>query len=111
MFYPAEVKRLELQNRALRDALLARRAMEPQHSREDHECDECVMLAEIVAGEVLSEMKQTEKRKCEHEWSHIEDYHFFCAKCKTTADLCGTCSTEKTTTREGGLVCLKCHPQ
>lgn len=30
--------------RALKDALVARRAKEPEHSREDHECPECVML-------------------------------------------------------------------
>lgn len=57
------------------------------------------------------DMKADLKRICEHEWSHIEDYHFFCAKCKATADLCGKCSTEKTATRAGGLVCLKCNPQ
>lgn len=32
-------------NRALYDLLLARRAMEPKHSRYDHECDECIVLA------------------------------------------------------------------
>jgi len=29
-----------------REAIIARHAMEPQHSREDHECDECTLLAE-----------------------------------------------------------------
>lgn len=28
----------------LKSALIARRAKEPEHSREDHECPECTML-------------------------------------------------------------------
>lgn len=48
---------------------------------------------------------------CVHEWSHIEDHHVYCHKCKATADLCWTCESEKTKTRDGGLVCLKCNPQ
>lgn len=49
-----EVKVLKLQVRALRACLLARRAVEPAHSREDHDCSECDLLAAI---------KYTEKQK------------------------------------------------
>lgn len=48
---------------------------------------------------------------CVHEWAHIEDHHVICRKCKHTADLCWTCESEKTKTRDGELVCLKCNPQ
>lgn len=36
-----------LQNRALYSLLLARRTMEPKHSRADHECNECIVLANM----------------------------------------------------------------
>jgi glutaredoxin len=51
------------------------------------------------------------QQNCDHQWSHIEDHHVYCHKCKKTADLCWTCETEKTKTADGRLVCLKCNPQ
>lgn len=42
----ADYEKLTLFVRDLKDALIARRAKEPQHSKEDHECPECTMLAE-----------------------------------------------------------------
>lgn len=40
----ANYEKLALFMTALKDALIARRAEEPKHSREDHECGECTML-------------------------------------------------------------------
>jgi len=48
------------------------------------------------------------QQNCDHEWSHIEDHHVYCPKCKKTADLCWTCEAEKQNVG-GMLVCLKCR--
>ena len=64
-----------------------------------------------ITGICQSCIAQSEKRDCVHDWAHIEDHHVICKKCKHTADLCWTCESEKTPTRDGGLVCLKCNPQ
>jgi hypothetical protein len=50
----AEIDRLRAENMyllKLRDLVIARRAMEPQHSREDHECPECEVLSDLAALE------------------------------------------------------------
>jgi hypothetical protein len=43
----AKASELKLQNATLKTLLLSRRAMEPKHSREDHSCPECEVLAEM----------------------------------------------------------------
>jgi hypothetical protein len=48
------------------------------------------------------------QQSCDHKWSHIEDHHVYCPKCKKTADLCFTCETEKQNVG-GILVCLNCR--
>lgn len=47
--------------------------------------------------------------KCAHEWEHIEDYHYYCAKCKTAADRCPKCGTSKISDRYDRLLCPKCN--
>lgn len=55
-----------LQNRALMEALVARRAMEPRHSQEDHECPECIMLADIkVLGRGVGCVHEFKDYQCE----------------------------------------------
>lgn len=86
-------------------------------SHEPHDCKchaekrKCEHTWTETQCSTCGDPKPDYKRKCEHEWSHIEDSHFFCAKCRATADFCGACGAEYTKTRDGGLVCLKCHPQ
>ena len=41
----------KLQVESLRNALVARRAMESYHSREDHKCHECALLADMQHSE------------------------------------------------------------
>jgi len=48
------------------------------------------------------------QQDCDHEWTHIEDHHVYCHKCKKTADLCWTCEAEKQNVG-GKLVCLNCR--
>ena len=44
----------QYQVRVLTFLLVKRRVMEPKHSREDHECQECDMLAEMKRGIVTA---------------------------------------------------------
>jgi hypothetical protein len=47
----ADRAQLRSENFKLRDALVKRHAMEPRHSDQDHECDECVLLADMRVAE------------------------------------------------------------
>lgn len=47
----AQIKSQDFQIRALEACLIARHAMEPKHSQEDHECPECTLLADLRAPE------------------------------------------------------------
>ena len=44
--------------RPVKDLLIARRAMEPRHSREDHECKECDALSELRRVRVQREVSR-----------------------------------------------------
>lgn len=75
-----ELERARLQVRALSECLVERRAMEPKHSREDHTCKECEVVADIIHSEM-----RPQKLTCEHEWRDTNPSSIrgmqTCAKC------------------------------
>jgi hypothetical protein len=61
---------------ALRDLLFKRHSGEPQHSRTDHECAECI---------ILYETKHKERKPCDHNWVDARNSYVssgeLCLKC------------------------------
>lgn len=61
-----ELERTNLQVRELVELLIKRRVMEPRHSEESHECDECTVLAEMGRNREGFVIKRSDPvRKCD----------------------------------------------